>query len=223
MNRNQKRRMAGGLAVLAASGLVAGIGVAGTTATASPLEPGIQAKAQLVQLNNSGVRGISEVTVDGRRLDVSVDARRLVKDMPHAQHIHFGAKARHECPTVRDDDNGDFRLNTAEGIPAYGPVKVSLTKRGDTSADSTLAVKRYPTAPNGEIHYDREITTTDRIARGIRRGNAVVVIHGADYNHNKRYDFRSAGKSELDPNLPAEATDPVACGVLRVQEELPGS
>lgn len=223
MNRNQKRRMAGGLAVLAASGLVAGIGVAGTTATASPLEPGIQAKAQLVQLNNSGVRGISEVTVDGRRLDVSVDARRLVKDMPHAQHIHFGAKARHECPTVRDDDNGDFRLDTAEGIPAYGPVKVSLTKRGDTSADSTLAVKRYPTAPNGEIHYDREIRTTDRIARGIRRGNAVVVIHGADYNHNKRYDFRSAGKSELDPNLPAEATDPVACGVLRVQEELPGS
>lgn len=223
MNRNQKRRMAGGLAVLATSGLVAGIGVAGTTATASPLEPGIQAKAQLVQLNNSGVRGISEVTVDGRRLDVSVDARRLVKDMPHAQHIHFGAKARHECPTVRDDDNGDFRLDTAEGIPAYGPVKVSLTKRGDTSADSTLAVKRYPTAPNGEIHYDREIRTTDRIARGIRRGNAVVVIHGADYNHNKRYDFRSAGKSELDPNLPAEATDPVACGVLRVQEELPGS
>lgn len=223
MNRNQKRRMTGGLAVLAASGLVAGIGVAGTTATASPLEPGIQAKAQLVQLNNSGVRGISEVTVDGRRLDVSVDARRLVKDMPHAQHIHFGAKARHECPTVRDDDNGDFRLDTAEGIPAYGPVKVSLTKRGDTSADSTLAVKRYPTAPNGEIHYDREIRTTDRIARGIRRGNAVVVIHGADYNHNKRYDFRSAGKSELDPNLPAEATDPVACGVLRVQEELPGS
>ena len=50
-----------------------------------------------------------------------------------------------------------------------------------------------------------------------------MVIHGADYNHNKRYDFRSAGKSELDPNLPAEATDPVACGVLRVQEELQGS
>ena len=32
------------------------------------------------------------------------------------------------------DDNGDFRLSTAEGLPAYGPVKVSLTKRGDTSA-----------------------------------------------------------------------------------------
>lgn len=223
MTRNQKRRVGGGLALAAVAGLVAGLGATGSTATASPFEPGIQTKANLVSLNNSGVRGISEVTVDGRRLDVSVDARRLVREMPHAQHIHFGAKARHECPTVRDDDNGDFRLNTAEGLPAYGPVRVSLTKRGDTSADSTLAVKRYPTAPNGEIHYDREITTTDRIARGIRRGNAVVVIHGADYNHNKRYDFDSAGKSELDPALPAEATDPVACGVLRVQEELPGS
>ena len=40
-----------------------------------------------------------------------------------------------------------------------------------------------------------------------------MVIHGIDYNHNGKYDF-SAGKSDLDPSLPAEATDPAACGVL---------
>jgi hypothetical protein len=43
----------------------------------------------------------------------------------------------------------------------------------------------------------------------------VVVIHGVDYNGNGTYDFDSAGASELDPMLPAEATDPATCGVLK--------
>ena len=38
---------------------------------------------------------------------------------------------------------------------------------------------------------------------------------GVDYNGNGMYDFASAGKSDLDPSLPAEATDPALCGVLR--------
>jgi len=168
-------------------------------------------------LNNSGVRGSSNVDVDRRRLHIKVDARGLARRLPHAQHIHFGAKARHECPTVRDDSNRDFRLTTTEGAPAYGPIRVSLTTRGRTGAGSGLAVTRFPTARRGQIHYDRMTRTSARVARAIRRGKGVVVIHGVDYNHNGRYDFRSAGKSELDPNLPAEATDPVSCGRLRVE------
>jgi len=39
-------------------------------------------------------------------------------------------------------------------------------------------------------------------------------VHGVDYNGNGKYDF-SQGKSDLDPSLPAEATDPALCGVLR--------
>ena len=172
-------------------------------------------RANLKALNNSGVDGVSRVTVDGRKLMVTVKADRLLKGMPHAQHIHFGAKARHECPTVRDDDNHDHRLNTIEGQAGYGRVRVSLTTKGDTSPDSTLAVDRFPNAENRRINYERTITTSKRVARGIANGNAVVVIHGIDYNGNGKYDFRGAGKSELDPNLPAEATDTVSCGVLR--------
>lgn len=182
--------------------------IAGTTTTQANLNP----------LNNSPVQGRAEVIVDGRNLEVSVDARRLLKGMPHAQHIHFGKQARHECPTVRDDDNHDHRLNTVEGTPAYGPVRVSLTKRGDTSPASTLAVNRFPTAPGRQIHYDRDIKVGSALANKIANGKAVVVIHGIDYNGNGKYDFRGAGKSELDPALPAEATDPVTCGVLKVQE-----
>ena len=79
-----------------------------------------------------------------------------------------------------------------------------------------LAVSRFPAATNGTIHYDRQTRTTKAVARAIRRGEGVVVIHGVDYNNGK-YDFRGAGKSDLDPNLPAEATDPAACGVLHVR------
>ena len=174
--------------------------------------------AALNSLNNSGVVGKAHVRTHYRKLFVEVDARGLAKGLPHAQHIHFGATARHECPTVaKDDDNGDFRLETLEGAAAYGPVKVSLTKSGGTGVGSTLAVDRFPTAPHGEIHYDRQTRTTKAVARGIRRGDAVVVIHGIDYNGNGTYDFNSAGKSDLDPSLPAEATDPASCGVLRAR------
>jgi hypothetical protein len=56
-------------------------------------------------------------------------------------------------------------------------------------------------------------TTTESaadIAAGIRNGQAVVVVHGVDDNGNRKYDMEGAGASELDPSLPAEATDPAA-------------
>ncbi len=117
---------------------------------------------------------------------------------------------------MADDSNGDFRLTTAEGLPGYGPIQVSLTTRGDTSPGSGLAVTRFPTADNGRIDYDRDTRTSPEVARAIARGEAVVVIHGVDYNNNGTYDFDSAGASELDSTLPAEATDPAACGVLQM-------
>ena len=215
MNRSKLFAGGAGALMLASTALVAG--ATGGTATAAGDQTGTETRTFFTSLNNSGVRGMAEVDVRGRQLDIDVDARGLLAGSPHAQHIHFGAQARHECPDIADDVNGDFRLNTTEGAPAYGPIRVSFTTRGDTSPASGLAVDRLPTAPKGAIHYDRQTRTGKGVARAIRNGEAVVVIHGIDYNDNGKYDFKSAGKSELDPNLPAEATDPVACGVLRVQ------
>jgi hypothetical protein len=47
-----------------------------------------------------------------------------------------------------------------------------------------------------------------------RLGRMAIVQHGVDLNHNGRYDFKAAGKSELDPSLPQEATIPANCGVI---------
>jgi len=219
MQQHHRRKLAAGAMLLSSAGLVGfavNAGAAGSSAQMAAAPQAGEAKARMQPINNSPVDGVARVTVNGRELDVRVKATRLLKGMPHAQHIHFGAQARHECPTVRDDDNHDHRINTVEGQPGYGPVRVSLTKRGDTSARSTLAIGRFPAAKDRTINYHRDnIMTGRKVARAIRNGNAVVVIHGIDYNGNGKYDF-GAGRSDLDPTLPAEATDPVSCGVLKM-------
>ena len=180
--------------------------------------------AQLLPLNNSGTKGVATVRVGSAFINAKVHVEAATPALPHAQHVHFGEQARHECPTVRDDANDDFRLNTAEGVPAYGPIAVSLTTKGNTSDASALAVDRMPVAGrNGNYVYYRTgirlvpsaTESAAEIGAAIRNGQGVVVVHGVDYNGNGKYDMEGAGASELNPALPAEATDPAACGVLR--------
>ena len=208
-----------GGAALLATAAVTGTVVNGATAAdqtgarAAVTETG----GRLNAMNNSLAAGEASIVLEGRKADVRVKARGLAKNLPHAQHIHFGKQAENECPGLGKDENGDFRITTVEGVPSYGPVRASLTTKGDTSAASVLAVTRYPTAEKGKYDYERTIKVGKNVARGIRNGNAVIVVHGVDYNANGEYDFKSAGKSDLDPALPAEATDPALCGVLHVK------
>ena len=189
--------------------------------------------AKLAELNNSGVTGYATAQIRRERIKkMTVHAEGLTPDAPHAQHIHYGETAKKECPTLALDTNKDGRLTTAEGVPAYGPVVLSLTTKGDTTPASFLDVTRMPVAKNGEYHYTRNnlrfsdvkglgypgtdgTGTASEIAIAIRDGEGVVVIHGQDYDGNGVYNLTKEGPSELDPALPAEATDPVACGVLK--------
>ncbi|MFC8504192.1 hypothetical protein ACFUC1_17670, partial [Pedococcus sp. NPDC057267] len=158
-----------------------------------------------VALNGVNASGTANVAVHGTTIDVTMAATGLLANQPHAAHIHFGADARHECPLATDDTNKDGHINTTEGGPAYGPIVVSLTKTGDTSPKSGLAVDRFDTAPGGKLNYERgSITVSPDVAAAITSGKAVVVVHGVDYNHDGKYD--GATKSDLDPSLPTEAT-----------------
>ena len=208
----RRGRLALGTAV-AGSLVAAALTVSGGTAAQASTAP---ERARLQALNDSGAAGRAVVDAEGRRLSIKVRAHGLAEKLPHAQHIHWGKDARNECPSVFDDANTDHRLNVAEGVPAYGPILKSLTTKGDTSPKSGLAVDRFPTTPKGVEKYERTISfAPGAVLRAVKSGKGVVVIHGVDHNGNGTYDFDGAGASELDPSLPAEATDPALCGVLR--------
>ena len=166
-----------------------------------------------VALNGVDASGTAMVEVRGTTIHVTMAAMGLLANAPHAAHIHFAAAARHECPSAGDDTNKDGQLNTTEGGPAYGDIVVSLTKTGDTSPKSGLAVDRFDTAKGGKISYERgSIEVSPAVADAIAKGQSVVVVHGVDHNNDGKYD--GAKKSDLDPSLPTEATDPAICGSL---------
>lgn len=202
--------------LLAAAVCAAGVApfIGGYTATAKAGD----AVADLQPVNDPDASGLALVEVNGTRISVTMGATGLVP-LVHAAHIHFGADALHECPTVPEDDTDmDGRLATLEGAGDYGPVRVSLTSTGDTSPASALAVDRFESADEqGDLSYYRGHIKVDQdVAKAIVEGGlAAVVIHGVDYNGDpSSYDFRVGGESDLNEDLPAEATDPAVCGML---------
>ena len=213
----QSRKLVAGIGALLVAGTAGVAGIQASSASEAPAPARMSTlKADLHSLNDSGATGHAHVELKGRKAHVRIDARRLAKGLPHAQHLHFGADARNECPSVFDDANNDHRLNVAEGVPAYGPIVKSLTTEGDTSPKSGLAVDRFPTTPKGVEKYERTVSfAPGAVLRAVKSGKGVIVIHGVDHNGNGTYDFDGAGASELDPTLPAEATDPALCGVPR--------
>ena len=88
---------------------------------------------------------------------------------------------------------------------------MSLTTTGDTSVRSIVDFSRYPTV--GDIRYTRAVTVPAGVAAAIRAGDAVIVVHGIDYDHNGIYD-NILDRSELNSSLPGEATAPALCGRL---------
>lgn len=164
--------------------------------------------ADLTPLNGSGVHGTATATLQGDQLTVKINSTGLLSGSPHAQHIHIGGSG--SCPSADAKGKGvDGHLRVSDAANDYGAIAVSLTTSGDTSPDSGLAVKRFPV---GSASYSRTITVDSKTAAAIRSGDAEIVQHGVDYNGDGKYS--GSAKSELDPSLPEEATDPAACGEL---------
>src|SRR5215210_6095329 len=176
-------------------------------------EHGKHYKAELNPLNRSGAEGHAILEKEGtNKLETEIHSHGLAPKLPHAQHIHGFKKALSECPTLAASGS-DNLITTAEGLPSYGPIQVSLTTKGDTSPKSALAVDRFPVAnAKGSVQYERTLSVPANVAKNL--GKKAIVQHGVDLNDNGRYDFKAAGKSELDPSLPQEATIPATCGVI---------
>ncbi|RLL65999.1 hypothetical protein [Streptomyces sp. Z26] len=186
-----------------------------TLAAAAPASAaGGAHQIDLQQLNDSKSSGTALLDIKGNELTVKIESEGLVPGAPHAQHLH-GSTDGHDfhCPSADADKNGDGVVSTAEGLPSYGDINISLTTKGDTSKDSGLAVDRMPTADkDGKLSYSRTIEVSQKVVDHIK--DLHLVQHGIDTNGNGKYDFNK-GKSELDPKLPQEATAPANCGMIK--------
>jgi hypothetical protein len=126
-------------------------------------------------------------------------------------HIHAGAQGICPPASAARQHDGHYSINTGDGLRYFGAPQASLTEKGDTSTKSIVDFPRYSSV--GDIRYRRTFVIPTSLADEIRTGDAVLVIHGIDYNHNGIYDG-VLGVSDLDKSLPAEATAPALCGPL---------
>lgn len=169
-------------------------------------------QANLTSLNGSGTSGTATVTTNGNQVTVRVNTNGASANLAHAQHLHIGG--RNVCPDPSADTNNSGFINTVEGQPAYGEVKVSLTTSGDVGAGSALAVDRFPVATaDGQVSYERTFT----LPKGVSMNDlskAVVVQHGISKIYDDKAKYDGAPRSTLDESLPFEATAPAACGKL---------
>ncbi|WP_326682078.1 hypothetical protein [Streptomyces sp. NBC_01237] len=167
-----------------------------------------------VPTNNVTGSGTARIHLEGNKATVTVDVKGLLGGVPHAQHIHIDGQGR--CPTAADAGvhNGKKSMSTSDGMKAYGMIGTSLTTTGDNTPTSALAVDRFPMG--SAFHYERTQTVTDDVAKSIRANNAVIVVHGIDYDGSGKFT-NVLGVSELDPKLPQVATSPALCGVMREQ------
>jgi serine/threonine protein kinase len=211
--RSLKRyRVPGLVALVLIIGAVVAVIVSSSSGSSTPPgQPPFVSAAQPVPTNHVTGSGTATVVLRGDVATVTVNTRGLLNGAAHAMHIHAGGLG--VCPpaSAARKHNGHLSISTSDGLKYYGPPEVSLTDSGDTSPRSRIDFSRYP--DTGNIRYKRTFTIPPGVADSIRAGDAVIVVHGIDYNHNGIYDD-VLGQSDLNPGLPGEATAPALCGPL---------
>jgi serine/threonine protein kinase len=208
-----------GLVLVCAAAVVAAILLStssdspSSTTAASSASAGERATSDLGPVPYSKVQGVGKAVVqlDGDVATVSIGTSDLL-NQPHAMHFHAGTRGECPPPAAARSHGGHLAIATTDGVPWYGPPVTSLTLSGDTSTKSILAFTRFPSV--GRIDYHRKFSLRPVVASYIRHKNAVVIVHGIDYNRNGIYDLSALDRSELKRSLPAETTAPALCGPL---------
>jgi hypothetical protein len=208
---NIRRKVGAGLAFTGAAGLT----MAASAMTAPAHARGTTTyQARLDPLNHSDGTGSLTLKLSGDTATITEHFSGLAatfKGMPypHVQHIHGGADG--VCPTMAADKNDDGVVNTAEGLPSYGPIQTTLSVKGDTSPKAGTNVKIAPSGASTDYH--RTIKLDAATLKSLRSGIAVIVVHGLDPSTLSPRAQKE--KSELVPSLPLAATSPALCGPLK--------
>ncbi len=162
--------------------------------------------------SGSDVNGHAEVVeVDGE-LKVQVTAYGLSPLLPHLMHIHGELEAENECPGPKARRGGvsNRLIETVDGLPAYGPIQVTFSTEGGTSAAEGLNLETAPVADrDGTLSYQRVLLDVPEDVRD-ELDDLHIVIHGEDLDDDGMYDPEPITAL----GAPLEAELPVACGEL---------
>jgi Protein kinase domain len=170
----------------------------------------VPASLKPVPLNRVKGRGNVEVRLNGSVAAVTIHASGLINN-PHLMHIHAGGEGTCPDSSVGKKYNGHLAIGAKAGGPFYGPVVTSLTTSGSTSKSKFLDFGAFPST--GLINYKRTIRLNPVVAASVRNDNAVIVVHGIDYNGNSVYD-NVLDRSDEDRSFTNESTAPALCGSL---------
>lgn len=174
------------------------------TAAAAPASAGPRVgtfTAGLAQLNQDG-QGLVTLEQLGTNLTLHLQADGLDAGV-HVAHIHgLRQAAQNECPTLASDSDGNGLVDLAEGVPAYGPVQVTLSN-GTNDRGTSLDYTRVYT------HRD----SGDAVASLGDVDQYVIVVHGVDLDGDG-----VASNPDVDGDGPDhddhEITMPALCGTI---------
>lgn len=201
------KRIPGGLLVVAAALAIAATPVLAASGTFVANTTPVPHTASGSGLN---VTGTATLEVQGKTLTADITASGLSPNLPHLMHIHGVIGAQNDCPDSTADENGDGFIDTIDGLPDYGPVVVTFSTSGDTSAAAAFNLETAVVADSsGRIDYTRTFRIPKAVAKDI--SNLHVVIHGADLDNSGAYD---GVMSSLGMGIPLEAELPVSCGTI---------
>ena len=190
-------RHRGLLLILGATLLAAGLGgVSAASAT-----PRVGDFAVSLEGLNQGGSGMVALTQQGTKLAVHLQASEL-DDGIHLAHIHGVRKGMNVCPTADLDTDGDGLVNIAEGLPAYGPVQITLSNGLNDQGTS--------------LDYTRDRNRIDSGQATASLGSLdsyVVVVHGVDLNGDGVVNNPDVEGDGPDPD-DNEITMPALCGTI---------
>jgi hypothetical protein len=159
-------------------------------------------RAELAPINHDGEGKVDLRQFKDHTIRVKLEAKGL-DDGIHIAHIHGIRQAMNECPDHTFDTDHNGFVDILEGLPAYGPVQITLSMGlNDTGS---------------ELKYRRTFTTLDNgddIAALGDLDQYAIVIHGVDLNGDGVANNPNAGgDSTTDPD-DNEISMPALCGTI---------
>lgn len=161
--------------------------------------------AELDPLNQDG-QATATIVQQGTMLTVHLQASNLDGGV-HVAHIHGLRQAQNECPTAAFDRDGNGLVDLAEGLPAYGPVQVTLSQGTNDRGTSLDYTRTYSHLDSGD--GIASLGDLDRYA---------VVVHGVDLNGDgvaTNPDVQGDGTGDHDDH---EITMPALCGAIEAAQ-----